>query len=148
MTIEHVVGDLFAQDVQAIGHGVNCYGEMGAGIAVVFRRGYPAMYDEYRRRCEAGEFGLGSILAWKTKSGKAIYNLGTQFQPGRNASLEGIRWSVTRMLAHAELNDIGSVALPQIGCGIGGLSWNEVRNLLEGVAERSAVHLVTVTLPE
>lgn len=37
--VEYRIGDLFAQDdVDAIGHGVNCVGAMGAGIAVVFRR--------------------------------------------------------------------------------------------------------------
>jgi len=55
MSIAFVSGDLFANasSVQAFAHGCNCAGAMGAGIAVGFRTRYPAMYEEYRRRCIA-----------------------------------------------------------------------------------------------
>ncbi len=55
MPIRYVAGDLFANDyqAQALAHGCNCQGSMGAGIAVGFREHYPAMYEEYHRRCKA-----------------------------------------------------------------------------------------------
>lgn len=51
MPVTEVVGDLFDIDLPAIGHGCNSRGSMGAGIAVQFRRRYPDMYREYKRRC-------------------------------------------------------------------------------------------------
>lgn len=56
MGIEERVGDLFdAVDVDALAHGCNCAGAMGAGIVVEFRRRWPAMFEESRRRCAAGD---------------------------------------------------------------------------------------------
>jgi O-acetyl-ADP-ribose deacetylase (regulator of RNase III) len=58
--IEFVSGDLFAnaQEVEAFGHGCNCQGSMGAGIARTFRQHYPKMYEQYRARCKAENWGL------------------------------------------------------------------------------------------
>ena len=54
MPVRYIAGDLFANRVgaQALAHGCNCPGSMGAGIAVGFRDRYPEMYAEYRRRCK------------------------------------------------------------------------------------------------
>jgi O-acetyl-ADP-ribose deacetylase (regulator of RNase III) len=49
MTIKYVTGDLFVNrhQAEALAHGCNCQGAMGAGIAVGFRERYPRMYEEY-----------------------------------------------------------------------------------------------------
>lgn len=65
MVVEYVSGDLFETQCQTIGHGVNCRGRMGAGVAVEFRRRFPEMYQEYRRRCHAGELSPGEIFLWE-----------------------------------------------------------------------------------
>jgi O-acetyl-ADP-ribose deacetylase (regulator of RNase III) len=69
MVIHYVAGDLFANEhgAQALAHGCNCIGSMGAGIAVGFRERYPDMYEEYRRRCKAQPhlFNPGDCLLWK-----------------------------------------------------------------------------------
>lgn len=52
MTFEHRVGDLFEQeDAEAIGHGVNCKGKMGSGIAVTFRDTFEEMHEKYVDLC-------------------------------------------------------------------------------------------------
>ena len=53
MSIVFVTGDLFVNrfQAQALSHGCNCQGSMGAGIATGFRDRYPQMYAEYRIRC-------------------------------------------------------------------------------------------------
>ena len=69
MPVEIVSGDLFANRfaAQALAHGCNCQGSMSAGIAVGFRERYPAMNEEYRRRCKAKprEFNPGDCFLWK-----------------------------------------------------------------------------------
>jgi O-acetyl-ADP-ribose deacetylase (regulator of RNase III) len=69
MPVETVKGDLFANrfKAQALAHGCNCQGSMGAGIATGFRDRYPEMYAEYRRRCKAQprEFNPGDAWLWK-----------------------------------------------------------------------------------
>src|SRR5690349_5195726 len=82
MPIQFVSGDLFANrcGAQALAHGCNCQGSMGAGIATGFRDRYAEMYAEYRRRCKAKprEFSLGDAWLWKDEKKPWVFNLGTQ----------------------------------------------------------------------
>src|SRR5262249_60524830 len=82
MPIEFVSGDLFANRfrARALAHGCNCRGSMGAGIATGFRDRYPAMYEEFRRRCKAKprKFNLADAWLWKADDYPLVFNLGTQ----------------------------------------------------------------------
>lgn len=148
MSVEHVTGDLFAQGADAIGHGVNCRGVMGAGIAVAFRQRFPAMYAQYRVECREHRLALGGVFPWRDDaSGLVVYNLASQDRPGRHATLAALRSSLTVTLTHAERVGVRSLALPRIGCGIGGLLWEQARDVIEDVASRSDVRVLTVTLP-
>jgi O-acetyl-ADP-ribose deacetylase (regulator of RNase III) len=69
MPVHYISGDLLTNGVgaQALAHGCNCRGSMGAGIAAGFRERYPEMYEEYRRRCKATprEFNPGDVFLYK-----------------------------------------------------------------------------------
>ena len=138
MPIQYVAGDLFANEhgAQAFAHGCNCKGSMGAGIAVGFRARYPAMYEEYRRRCKAEprQFNLGDAWLWKDERRPWVFNLGTQegYWHAR-ASYEAIEAALRKMREQADAEAIRSIALPRIGVGYGGLSWKKVRAIIERV---------------
>ena len=148
MSVEERVGDLFAAaDVDAIGHGCNCAGVMGAGIAVEFKRRWPAMFEEYRRRCLDGRFGLGDVFAWPG-DGLVVYNLGTQRTKGTKATLDAVATATERMLRDAAERGVTVIGLPRIGAGLGGLPWPAVRGRLVEVASDGAVRLIVHTLPD
>src|SRR6266508_7051622 len=52
MSITFRIGNLFDAPEQSIVNTVNCYGVMGKGIALEFKRRYPAMFQDYRTRCQ------------------------------------------------------------------------------------------------
>jgi O-acetyl-ADP-ribose deacetylase (regulator of RNase III) len=138
MPIEFVRGDLFANrfKAQALAHGCNCQGSMGAGIATGFRDRYPEMYEEYRRRCKAEprRFNLGDAWLWKADDPPSVFNLGTQEGYWRaRASYEAIETALGRMRKKANREGITSIAIPRIGAGHGGLSWKKVRAIIEKV---------------
>jgi O-acetyl-ADP-ribose deacetylase (regulator of RNase III) len=138
MPIHLVSGDLFvnAYQAEAFAQGCNCQGSMGAGIAVGFKERYPAMYEEYRRRCKAEprQFNLGDVFFWREEGKPAVFNLGTQEGYWRaRASYEAIRTSLEEMQRVADAEKIGSIAIPRIGTGYGGLSWKKVRVIVEEV---------------
>lgn len=146
MLIE-VEGDLFNGGYETIGHGVNCQGVMGAGIAKEFKIRYPNMFYSYKALCEVHQIRLGDVHPWQEKGVKG-YNLATQFQPGANASLVGIRLAVTKAMSHAKNNHIKYIAIPRIGCGIGGLQWTEVgRDLDKITKDIRDVDLIVVSPP-
>jgi O-acetyl-ADP-ribose deacetylase (regulator of RNase III) len=109
---------------------------MGAGIAVGFRERYPAMYEEYRRRCKATprQFNLGDAFLWKEEAKPWVFNLGTQENYWRSrATYEAIEHALEAMKTLADAEGVTSIAMPRIGAGYGGLSWKKVRPIVERV---------------
>jgi O-acetyl-ADP-ribose deacetylase (regulator of RNase III) len=138
MPIEYVSGDLFdnVHCAEALAHGCNCQGSMGAGIAVGFKDRYPAMSEVYRARCKAKprQFNLGDAWLWKADNQPWVFNLGTQEGYWRSrATYETIETALTNMLRQAEAGGIRRIAMPRIGAGLGGLSWHKVKEVIARV---------------
>lgn len=142
--MQHKDGNLFDTTADIIAHGVNCKGVMGAGIAKTFRAAYPDMYYAYKGLCNEGKLNPGDYFAWyDTSSEKMVVNLASQNNPGPNASYE---WLTNSVLSFATALDANAyiygerygrtIAIPEIGCGIGGLEWPIVELILEAVETR------------
>ncbi len=142
MPTAFVTGDLFADpDLDGLAHGCNCAGAMGKGIAVEFRRRFPEMFSEYKRRCQDGSFELGDIFVWKTHD-VTVFNLGTQKSWRTKASLAALESAVAKMVEFADHQGIRRIGVPRIGAGLGGLDWNEVKPVLHDAGASTAVQLV------
>lgn len=127
-------GDIFnIEGVNNYAHGCNCAGAMGKGIALQFKNKYPKMYSEYRALCKDGLFNLGDVFDYNYGNGH-IYNLGTQVSWRTKARLEHIENSVGRMLELAASENVTRIALPAIGAGLGGLNWNDVKEILNRIS--------------
>jgi O-acetyl-ADP-ribose deacetylase (regulator of RNase III) len=148
MPISFAEGDLLESiqlyHLDAIGHGVNCVGAMGAGIAAQIARKWPAMEKSYRELCNGDHNPLlpGQIQAWiEPDSQLCIYNVASQFRPGKDARYQWLASGISNMLYHAEVNDIERVGLPRIGSGIGGLNQQVVENIIRVLAVASPVEI-------
>ena len=138
MPVYWVEGDLFdnAHGVQAFAHGCNCQGTMGAGIALGFRDRYPAMYEEYRRRCKVKPrlFNPGDVLLWKADDRPWVFNLATQEDTWRSrATYETVERTLTTMRQLADDEVVTTIAIPRIGAGYGGLAWSKIKPIIERV---------------
>lgn len=138
MPVEYVSGDLFVNryEAQALAHGCNCKGSMGAGIAVGFKERYPEMYDEYRKRCKATprQFNPGDVFLWKAEDKPWVFNLATQEDYWRSrATYEAVERVLDTMKQLADQEAIRTIAMPPIGSGYGGLSWRKVKAIIERI---------------
>lgn len=128
-TITYKTGDLMAADEPAIAHGCNTHGVMGAGVAALVRRKYPEVFLAYSNACDTGRFRIGTaqpVVADDGLTSRWVYNLGTQENPGPDATTWGVFLSFANMAEDARVRGIDAIAIPRIGCGIGGLKWDAV----------------------
>lgn len=159
MSVEYIEGDLFDCGVAAIGHGVNCTGVMGAGIATVFRRRYPDMYVQYKLWCETGVLTPGISMPWEVVDPadpldpvRYVFNIASQDRPGADARYQWLFSGVNNAIMQARSLGLSALALPRIGAGIGGLKWDDVRDAYEDLGKayssyRPSFKLVVVSLP-
>ena len=135
-------GDLFAtEDLSAFAHGCNCAGAMSAGIAVAFRSRWPAMFEEYKARCDDRRFNLGDVFVWS--DGEAtIYNLATQEHWKKKAKYPALGASLGKMIELATAGGVTRIGLPRIGAGLGGLDWARVKRMLVEIGEKTPITLV------
>ena len=138
-------GDLFTTTAKGICHGVNIDGVMGAGIAKQFRERFPDMYQGYRQLCLEGRLKPGEVFSYfDPATGLTIFNIASQDHPGANARLDWIRQGLETVAVNTDLN---IVAMPLIGCGIGGLAYDgEYLDTLSGVEEFFGITLEVWTL--
>lgn len=125
--IKYTKGDVL--EAPAFGHGCNCRGIMGAGIARKVRLRFPKAYSEYKSRCEIG-LALGDVVTVED-GGKWIFNMATQRDIGPCAEVWAIRAALGAALLECGVLGIPELAIPWIGCGIGGLSMHDVRPAID-----------------
>jgi O-acetyl-ADP-ribose deacetylase (regulator of RNase III) len=126
-------GDMFTSDAPALAHGVNIAGVMGAGVAKFVKQKFPDAFLEYRTACWTGQLRPGGVHIFD-EGFPVIYNVASQDLPGPHAKLTWLDTGIRAALTHADLNELSVIALPRIGCGIGGLDWADVEPVLRAAA--------------
>lgn len=135
MAISFVEGDLFESKLEALAHGCNCQGAMGKGIALRFRSKFPRMYAWYKQQCSILRFTLGNVQVWdREPNGPIIFNLATQERWGQQANIIAIERSMRGMCKYAMEHKISKIGLPRIGAGLGGLPWEQVKEVMINVS--------------
>lgn len=130
-------GDVFTTEAAFIGHGVNLRGVMGRGIAKTVRENYPTTFGLYAAICEQKGLQLGEVFI-TDEDDIHIVNMATQVHIGPDARYDAIfdagMDAAERIIEIAAEEDRKPVlAIPRIGCGIGGLEWEKVETLLKAV---------------
>lgn len=130
------MGNLLESNAQTLVNTVNCVGVMGKGIALDFKKRFPAMFDEYVEKCARGEVRLGEPYLWKNPKGPWVLNFPTKDHWRSNANLRDIVRGLNFLIAHYEEWGIESLAVPPLGCGNGQLEWRMVGPILTQYLER------------
>ncbi len=125
-----LIGDMFESQARILVNTVNCVGVMGKGVALEFKKRFPAMFDDYANRCERKAVRLGEPYLYRDASGVLIVNFPTKDHWRSPARLKDIERGLDYFAAHTAEWGINSVAIPPLGCGNGGLEWSEVGPLI------------------
>lgn len=147
--IEISRGNLLTAEVDALVNTVNCVGYMGKGIALQFKQAFPDNFKRYEVACAAGEVQPGRMLVHDNGGlvkPRWIINFPTKRHWRGKSRLEDVRTGLAALIEDVQRLGIRSIAVPPLGCGLGGLDWKVVRPLIEQAFE--AVPEVQVKLYE
>ena len=129
--ITYLASDLLQNPAQVLVNAVNTVGVMGKGIALEFKRIYPDMFKEYQVLCKEGKFEVGQLWLYKTPQ-KWVLNFPTKRDWRDKSRIEYIEAGLKRFVEIYKPEGITSISFPRLGCGLGGLNWeNEVHPLME-----------------
>ncbi|HDH02748.1 MAG TPA: Appr-1-p processing protein, partial [Actinobacteria bacterium] len=129
-------GNLLDAEADALVNTVNTVGVMGKGIALQFKKAFPANFKAYERACKAGSVKLGKMFVFDNGAltrPKYVINFPTKKHWKSRSRIADIATGLEDLGRVIEELGLESIAVPPLGCGNGGLDWAEVRPLIESV---------------
>lgn len=127
--VEFLFGDIFDSECEAIVNPVNCVGVMGKGLAKQFKEKFPENFQRYKQCCDSKQLTIGRCLT-VSEAGKLIINFPTKDHykyPSQEAYIEQGLDALVRHISHFKIK---SIAIPPLGCGLGGLDYRVVKNMI------------------
>ena len=132
--IVYKTGNLLNAKTDAIVNTVNCVGVMGRGIALQFKKKFPDNYKAYASACKNKSVALGKMFVFENSTSDGpnhIINFPTKQHWRNKSNIEDIERGLDDLIEVIKKKNIKSMSLPPLGCGLGGLDWRDVKNLIE-----------------
>jgi O-acetyl-ADP-ribose deacetylase (regulator of RNase III) len=148
--MDPMTGDILQSDAEALVNPVNCVGVMGKGLALEFKRAFPQNFESYRSACSDGLVRLGRVHVFATKTASLRYiiktgrlmnpryivNFPTKHHWRDKSRISDIESGLCSLVDEVRCLGVMSIAIPPIGCGLGGLNWSVVRPMIEHMFSR------------
>lgn len=133
--IREVNGDILCSRAAALVNPVNTKGVMGAGLAQQVKRLYPDMSAGYEEACDRHVLRIGSVWTYPTGHPRRRYIicLPTKRHWRDVSHVEDLHKGLSALRAEVERLSLPSIAVPALGCGLGGLPWGPVRAMIRAV---------------
>jgi len=114
---------------------VNCVGVAGKGLALEFKIHYPSQHVAvYTNLCKQSSLKLGQVAYYKsTTTEPSIVYFPTKFHYNDKSHISNIALGLCDMKKVVIAFGIKSLAVPALGCGLGGLEFEPVRKLVEAL---------------
>ncbi len=138
--LTYLKGNLLTSPAQVLVNTVNTVGVMGKGIALEFKNRYPEMFKLYQRECDNKNIDVGNLLLWKDEE-KWILLFPTKKHWRSPSKTDYIEKGLDKFVKSYEALGIESVAFPRLGCGNGGLDWNDVKPIMEYYLKQLPIHI-------
>ena len=133
--IEYCRGNLLEADAEALVNTVNTQGVMGKGLALAFKKTFPENFQAYAQACQSDQVETGKMFITEQQAllgPRWIINFPTKQHWRAPSKLEWIDQGLADLKKILTENQILSVAIPPLGCGLGGLDWQLVKPRIEG----------------
>ncbi|MBK8802797.1 MAG: macro domain-containing protein [Fibrobacteres bacterium] len=149
--IDFVHGNILEAPVQAAVNAVNTKGVMGKGLALQFKKAFPQASQAYEQAARRGDLMPGGVLL--TESGQLgtiryVLHAATKDHWRNPSHLEWVESALEQLVEIVRTHSIESIALPALGCGLGGLAWPTVKASMEVILAKLPETRILVYLPQ
>jgi len=137
--ITYTTGDIFTSDADVLVNPTNCRAVMGAGLALQFARNFPGIELWYKGIQKSSGLMPGDLYIYSDNPSVLCFPTKDHWKQESKLSyiyegLENLLGVVD--LAHNDPESYGlfffeTIAFPRLGCGLGGLQWEEVKPVME-----------------
>ena len=142
--IESRTGDILESDADFIVCPVNCMGTMGSGLAKQFKERFPRLEERYRDELADGNLTTARpyiLFPDDTNYTQGIILFATKWHWKNPSQLKWITYSLWDLIDRFKRITFFDgrdmvIAFPKIGCGLGGLNWEDVKEELEWFDQR------------
>ena len=143
MQYSEVKGDLFTADKSyVLAHCISSDFALGAGIAKTFRDKCNTKYDLISNyQCFWDGIGY-CLFTQQTKEEWVVANLVTKFKYYNKPTYDSVKNALVDMKRQCLERGLCHIAMPQIACGLDGLSWSQIRRTIKDVFEVSNFEIV------
>jgi O-acetyl-ADP-ribose deacetylase (regulator of RNase III) len=142
--ISLIEGDMFFSNMQTLTVSVNLQGIMGKGLASRAKYQFPDVYVVYQDACRSRRITATRPFLYKRESSvdeeladltqplqtpnavKWFLLFATKRKWRENSRLDDIEGGLEWLRSNYEQEGIRSIAMPALGCGLGGLQWADV----------------------
>jgi O-acetyl-ADP-ribose deacetylase (regulator of RNase III) len=121
---------LLESTAQTLVNTVNCVGIMGKGVAREFKTRDPLMFETYQQLCKEKKLAPGKLWLWRGSEFWTL-NFPTKIHWRNPSKIEWIEAGLQKFVSGYSRLGIREASFPRLGCGNGGLNWNEVRPMME-----------------
>jgi O-acetyl-ADP-ribose deacetylase (regulator of RNase III) len=130
MTLYYRKISIFDSPMQTLVVPVNCVGVMGAGLALAFANKYPECVNGYKAYCKEKLLAPGKIILSPLSENKYVLFFPTKDHWKNPSKIEYIQEGLEMFVKNYKKSPISSVSFPKLGCGRGGLDWEDVQPIM------------------
>lgn len=144
MIYKEIVGDLFtAPNEYYLAHCISSDFVMGAGIAPLFTKHFNTKYNllskypGFSKRYKLSYLNSGYCI----QDGK-VFNLITKHLVWEKPTYETVTGALNMMKTMIKEQNIKYLAMPRIACGIDGLNWDKVSDIIKSTFEDYDIEII------
>lgn len=151
MIVAEVDTDLFESTAQTLVCPVNTQGAMGAGLALEFKRRFKGLERAYQNACQSNAFQREGIVIWDVPQvhsyNRKVLCMPTKRRWDMSSKIEWIDQALYVIARDWKECGLTSLAIPAVGCGLGGLEWAVVYELIVRWLDPIGLEVVIHTPP-
>lgn len=138
--------NLFIYEGKAwLAHCISADFGMGAGLAVQFNERYNLKQHMIKNYVKNNWSGKGYCTPVKEFK---VFNLVTKDKYFKKPTYKTVEQALYSMKNYAVVHSIDTIATCQLGCGLDGLDWNNVRQLIKQVFDNTDITIIVCKLEE